>query len=79
MHNHQLEYDHHDGHDQLEYDHHSNSDLELLGASDADPDDLFTFNNHEIYITDPHDREFNEDFVLDDNLVSLSTFSFYYY
>ena len=44
-------------HSQLEYDHSSNSELELLGDStDQDSDtDLFTFNNAELYITDPED------------------------
>ena len=60
------------GDHQLEYDHNSNSELELLGGSDADPDDLFTFNNHEIYITDPHDRDFNEDYDLGDNQVNIA-------
>lgn len=48
---------------QLEYDHSKNTELDLLEQynDDAD-DDLFTFNAHEIYVTDPHDREDRDPF-----------------
>ena len=38
---------------QLEYDHGANDKLELLSNGGHDDDDLFTFNAHEIYITEP--------------------------
>ena len=49
-----------EGQGQLEYDHHSNSELELLthfGHTDhEEAEDLFTFNNAELFITDPGDK-----------------------
>ena len=49
-----------EGHGELEYDHHSNSELELLthfGHPDhEEAEDLFTFNNAELYITEPEDK-----------------------
>ena len=48
-----------EGQGQLEYDHHSNADLELLtsvGHPDPEDLDLFTFNNAELYITEPGDN-----------------------
>lgn len=48
-----------EGQGQLEYDHHSNLELELL-TNDGHPDpedlDLFTFNNAELYVTEPGDN-----------------------
>ena len=48
-----------EGEGQLEYDHHSNADLELLtsvGHPEPEDLDLFTFNNAELYITEPGDN-----------------------
>ena len=48
---------------QLEYDHNKNSDLELLDRdTEYDSDDLFTFNAHEIYISDNHDQDFDRNY-----------------
>ena len=38
---------------QLEYDHGANENLELLSTGGHEDEDLFTFNAHEIYITEP--------------------------
>ena len=40
-----------------------NDQLELLGPSDSE--DIFTFNANEIYITDPQERGFDENFEED--------------
>ena len=68
----------------LEYDHSSNQELELLSGAGAgaDPDDLFTFNNHEIYITDEADTEadergFQEDFNFEGDQVAVSVYTKY--
>ena len=55
---------------QLEYDHAANSKLELLGDTESDDDDeLFTFNSHEIYVTDPEDevsRDYHDNYDIDE-------------
>ena len=48
-----------EGDGQLEYDHSSNSELDLLtniGDTDDQDQDLFTFNNAELYVIEPGDN-----------------------